>query len=537
MARRGHAYPQIDPGAAGVIDGGVAAVSARATVRAALQIARRRDVVAVQTPTGLVLREDLARASGLGLDDLRADELWRPIPVVDGRASEVAVRRLLASGAPAVAVRDRRRVIGLSLRRGGTVEGPPLAAQLASALSAESRRALEAVGAITPASWLVGGVVRDVLRGATIGHDLDVVVEGDGPGVARALAARLRARVREHPRFLTASVETSDGRVDVATARAERYEAPGALPRVIPAAIGEDLGRRDFSINAMAIVLGSAEFALLDPLGGRRDLAARRLRVLHPLSFVEDPTRMFRAARYAARLRLSMEKWTAAGQALAVRLAPYPALSGARLVAELGLIVAEPRPDLALHRLGAAGVFRILDAGHRFTGRTATWFDELPRALAWGRERGLAVSGVELTVLAVLADQPPTVQRAALRRLGFTGASLTRLTVAAERSDLLRGAETPSARAARLRTLGATELAWLWLRHPERRETLGWWAGEGRHVRPALGGADVMALGVPQGPAIARVLTELLEARLDGRLRERDDEIAHVRAATTRREG
>src|SRR5262249_56069710 len=118
---------------------------------------------------------------------------------------------------------------------------------------------------------------------------------------------------------------------------AEGDEGPGAVPRVLPAAIADDLKRRDFTVNAMAIELSSRDFGLIDPLGGRLDLARRRLRVLHPLSFVEDPTRIFRAARYAARLGLSLDAATIRAHALALRPAPSAPLSRQRTAAHLPL--------------------------------------------------------------------------------------------------------------------------------------------------------------------------------------------------------
>src|SRR5204862_7959974 len=197
-------------------------------------------------------------------------------------------------------------------------------------------------------------------------RDLDLVVEGDGLAVARRLAQALGGTLREHQRFLTASVETlGAGRIDVATARTERYETRGALPRVMPAAIEEDLRRRDFSVNAMAIELASGAWGLLDPFGGREDLARRRLRVLHPLAYVEDPTRLFRAARHGARLGLTPDRATLAAQALALRLVPYPALSGQRIVAELERILVEPRAAETLARLGRRRAFRMLDTRDR----------------------------------------------------------------------------------------------------------------------------------------------------------------------------
>src|SRR5581483_8168608 len=143
----------------------------------------------------------------------------------------------------------------------------------------------------------------------------------------------------------------------------------------------------DFTVNAMAVELGSGAFALLDPFGGRADLARRRLTVLHPLSFVEDPTRIFRAARYAARLGFALDGWTARARALALRLAPYPALSGARLVQELARILADTRPAVALRALGAAGAYRLLDPAYRFGAPAARRVASLPGTLAWARER------------------------------------------------------------------------------------------------------------------------------------------------------
>src|SRR5438874_9049582 len=127
----------------------------------------------------------------------------------------------------------------------------------------------------------------------------------------------------------------------------------------MPASIFQDLRRRDFTVNAMAVELASGSFGLLDRSGGRADLAARRLRILHPASFVEDPTRIFRAARYAARLGLRPDAWTTRCQTWALSLAPYPALSGARILAELAHLLREARPEAPLVRLGVAGAYRL----------------------------------------------------------------------------------------------------------------------------------------------------------------------------------
>src|SRR5206468_8058457 len=201
-----------------------------------------------------------------------------------------------------------------------------------------------------------------------------------------------------HASFGSASLEggttpdgTRIGRVDIATARRERYSMPGALPEVTLAGIDEDLGRRDFSVNAMSVALSpSAWGRLLDPHGGQRDLEARRLRILHPLSFVEDPTRIFRAARYAARLGLEPDAAFMRALDLACKLGRYPALSGQRLHAELELVMNEPEPWKALGLLLGWGALRIWDPGYRLTRKSRGRLQAARSFAAWAHGAGVA---------------------------------------------------------------------------------------------------------------------------------------------------
>ncbi len=546
MARRAAVYPQVDPRAGGIVDRAVTMVGARARVGEALSRARQRDAAAVGAGKHWILREDLARAAMLGLTDLPARALARRLPVVAAGATEIAVRRHLAAGAPLVIVADRRGVAAVAPL--GTeallVPGPRRLAQMPPAtrdLLATTGRVADRGGA---RAWLVGGVVRDVLGGrAGDPRDFDVVIEGDGLAVARALAAALGGTVVEHARFLTASVRADNRRIDVATARAERYDVRGALPRVVPAAIREDLGRRDFTINAMAVELASSTWGVLDAFGGRADLAGRRLRVLHPLSFVEDPTRIFRAARYAARLGFTPDPWTARAQALALSLAPYPALSGPRVLAEIDLILGDAHPARALTRLGGGGAFRLIDPRYRWTRATARRVAGLEDTRAWVGHRGLAVNAVELAVLAILADQPEAVGAAGLARLGFSGEPRRRLERALvtrrEVAGALARARAPSTTAAVVRDRSDVELAWLWLAGGRPvRTAVEWFVAQGRTAAATLRGDDVIALGVPAGPAVATMLRGLRDARLDGRIDDRHGEIEYVRNwLATRKEG
>jgi tRNA nucleotidyltransferase (CCA-adding enzyme) len=539
MARRAHAYPQITLTAADLVDGEVLAAPSGITAADALRLARRRRArVLACGARHHVLADDLARATGLGLGELPARDLARPLPVVAARTPEVAVRRALSDGAPAVIVTGRA-----TIARPAAPRTMPVRARLEKALPPTTRALVGEIARVAAAqgarAFLAGGLVRDAWRGAATSGDLDVVVEGDGPAVARALADALGGTLVEHERFLTASVRTSGhGRIDVATARSERYDAPGALPRVLPAPIGLDLQRRDFAVNAMAVEVTTDAWELLDPFGALVDLERRRLRILHPLSFVEDPTRMLRGARYAARLDLRPDAWTARCQSLALRLAPYPALSGQRIAADLERLLDERTGAAALALLARAGVPRLLDPRWRETRGTSARLAAVPTTLAWTRSQRVARPLV-VAALALAADQRPAVAEAMTGRLGLSGEPLIELRRAlAEAPALARriADAAPSAAARALRGASAAVLVALHLAGGAARERAEWWLAHGRGVEPLLGGDEVIGLGVARGPAVAAALAALRDARLDGRVVDRASEIDYVRTWTSTQE-
>jgi tRNA nucleotidyltransferase (CCA-adding enzyme) len=544
VARRAHAYPQVSLTAADLVDTPVVAAPSSITVRDALRLSRRRHgrVLACGADAH-VLAEDLARADTLGLGALPATEIARPLPVVDPQAPELHVRRALAEGAPLVIVRGRSAG---AVARGATPRTVSLLARIDAALPSPAREVLAAVTRLAAAhgarAFLAGGVVRDVWRGQpSAARDLDVVIEGDGPAVARALAAELGGALLEHERFLTASVQTADhGRIDVVTARTERYERPGELPRVLPGSMAQDLRRRDFTVNALALELASGSFGLLDPFGGIADLERRRLRILHPLSFVEDPTRMLRAARYAARLGLTADRWTLRCHALAVRLAPYPALSTSRVAAELERLLGEPSPGAALALAVRAGVVRILDSRWRPARGITRQLTTLDATLAWATTHRLA-SPLTVIALALASEQPAAVAATLPERLGLSGEPLARVRRALDEAPRLvarvRAASSRSEAARVLREAGGPAQALLHLTATDEvRERVEWYAREGRAVAPELGGDDIIALGVARGPRVSEVLQALRDGRLDGRFVDRQAEIRYVRALTVRQE-
>src|SRR5689334_16492099 len=224
--------------------------------------------------------------------------------------------------------------------------------------------ALDGEGAV----YVVGGAVRDVLLGRRP-HELDFVVEGDAVAVARRAAERLGGEVTVHDRFGTATVTAPGAVFDLAGARRERYERPGALPEVeLGAPLSEDLARRDFTVNAIALHLADGELTFHP--GAREDLDARRLRVLHDGSFRDDPTRLLRLARDAARLGFAVEARTDELAAEAVAGGAVDTVTGSRLGAELRLLLREPQPDalLALERHGLGRA--LLGRGFRVDAET-----------------------------------------------------------------------------------------------------------------------------------------------------------------------
>ncbi|HYB41688.1 MAG TPA: hypothetical protein VEL75_07960, partial [Candidatus Methylomirabilis sp.] len=358
MARAGVAYPQVRTTAADLARRRVVAGRRDWDARAALDAIRESDGdVLVIGPGRAVRRRDLERVEAWGLSHLRVTDIaWSDLPVVTPATPEIKVRRLLMNGAPLIVVRDAGGgPAGAIDSEDAAVERPALSLlhrlEPPGSRAAEERlRLLRAAGAIGESMsapvFAVGGFVRDLLLDRPA-PDVDLLVEGDGIELARRLAQEIGGEIAVHREFATASIQGAGlalGRIDVASARRERYEAPGALPIVAPAPVGEDLRRRDFSVNAMAMALRPLDFGrLLDPLGGEIDLRSRRLRPLHPLSFLEDPTRIWRAARYCSRLGFAIEPRARRAVVVAVSATHYPALSGQRIRAEIDLLAGEPR--------------------------------------------------------------------------------------------------------------------------------------------------------------------------------------------------
>jgi tRNA nucleotidyltransferase (CCA-adding enzyme) len=364
----------------------------------------------------------------------------------------------------------------------------------------------------------VGGAVRDLLLDLEPA-ELDVVVEGD----AVSLAGELGGMVLAHDRFGTCKVRLDGDSYDIATARTETYERPGALPDVTPAPLAEDLKRRDFTVNAIAMALGGERKGTIDELpGALRDLEARTLRVLHDGSFVDDPTRLLRLARYAARLDFTVERHTRELAQAAIRAGALKTVSGPRIGAELRLLAREREP------LRAFGALRRLDLDRAIHPRFGLRDIEPVRlALRLLPEDGRP----DLLVLAAAAEEVPRPELVGLLDgLAFHAADRERVVAAA------MGAKTLAAALDRARTpaeigaaaVGASpELVALAGGH-RGADAAAEWLDRLRHVRLEIDGQDLLAAGVPQGPLIGAALRAALFAKLDGRVSGRDAELAEA---------
>jgi len=427
--------------------------------------------------------------------------------------------------------------------RGQRGEVRPAAGLIEQHLTPELRQRLAAITRVArqvdQPVYLVGGFVRDLLLGRE-NRDLDVVVEGDGPGFAARLAHELGGRVREHREFLTAVVTLPDAssggapgsspsHIDVATARSEFYRAPAALPEVATSVLRQDLYRRDFTVNTLALRLHpGTEPQTLDYFGGRHDLEAGALRVLHSLSFIDDPTRAFRAVRLEQRLGFHISPETLRLLKVALAEGVFDQLSPARLRDELALLLDEP--EAVLRGLARLEELTLLKAIHPDLSLGPAVRERLRQAVTaydWYRVEGLTRPPARLwcLVLLILADslREPWQRRAFGARLGLAGA--TRDLLGRDPGRRFRAGEKlrePASRPHQVREILADfsgeELLWLMTEdEPVRtRVRLDWTAH--RHLAPAIRGRDLLARGLPPGPHIGAALRAVSRARLDGEI-------------------
>lgn len=413
---------------------------------------------------------------------------------------------------------------------------------------------LEKAGALgrsrqTPV-YVVGGFVRDLLL-KTPNHDIDLVVEGDGIGFARAFAGVLGGRVRVHKKFLTSVVifpgaGGKEERVDVATARLEYYESPAALPTVEHSSIKMDLYRRDFTINALAIRLDCEPMGeIVDFFGGQKDIRDRVIRVLHTLSFVEDPTRCLRAVRFEQRYHFRIGPATEKLIKNDVSLKLLDKLSPSRLFNEFEHICAEETAILCIRRLHELGILQAIHPQLSINPDRKEMLIRTAKVMAWYRllyiDEEMRPWLVYFLVLCSSLTYAVTLE--VFRRLGIPPALKNEVLGCREkarslRSSLKRLTATPgfrvSALCAMLRPLPVEFVLYLMadMEVPETRRALSRYITVWRTEKPGVDGSDLKKLGLAPGPAYGVILQRLLEAKLDGTAASPEEQLALARELT-----
>jgi tRNA nucleotidyltransferase (CCA-adding enzyme) len=414
------------------------------------------------------------------------------------------------------------------------------------------RRAAKCAESLDYALYIVGGFVRDLLLERP-NYDTDLVVEGDAIALARRLAAEGGGRVRSHARFGTAKWILEDGEsLDFVAARTEFYQHPTALPLVERSSIKQDLHRRDFTINTLAIRLDGEHYGeLFDFYGGEQDLRDGVIRVLHSLSFIEDTTRVLRAIRLEQRLGFRIEPRTE--ELIGNALGFLGRVSGERIRHELFLLFQEPRPEAGLARMEELGVLRQIHPGLRCDGWLQSKFDTLRRVLPSWYESSWLPALVEEDHDALHGTSIPTdnthhlylallVYRLVPAELGTL---IARIKLARDSADLLHEIADLRARIEPLQVQDARPsevcrllesfsgpallVTWVATDSQGVREHLAAYWQAYRHVKPTVNGNDLKALGLSPGPVYGRILGALRDASLDGQVASEAEERALLR--------
>jgi tRNA nucleotidyltransferase (CCA-adding enzyme) len=410
-------------------------------------------------------------------------------------------------------------------------------------LSAEIRETLRQLGAtgdeLGLSVYVVGGFVRDLLLGIE-NLDIDVTVEGDGVFFAKCFAERYDARVRSHEKFGTAVLILSDGmKIDVASTRLEYYESPGVLPTVERGSLRHDLYRRDFTINTLALCINENRFGqLTDHFGGQQDIQERVVRVLHNLSFVEDPTRVFRAIRFEQRLGFHLAPHTENLIRNAVRMDLLGALGGERLLSELVQIMREKEPSAAIGRMASLNLLHFIHNSLKLVPATERVLHETLQVMAWFRLLYLKdrCEAWQVYLLALCDGLQFDEFREVCSRLAIPGRLASKLcnerhivfkTLSTIKRRLKQTTEIPNSLLHEwFSGLTLEMLLYLAARasNEQIRRFVSLYLTQLRTVAPLLDGDRLQALGLEPGPLFKRIKKRLLQARLDGEVNNAEEE-------------
>lgn len=384
--------------------------------------------------------------------------------------------------------------------------------------------------------YLVGGFVRDLFLGVP-NFDVDLVVEGDAIVFAQELAARLSLHVLSHKRFGTATLSGLHGfKADLASARKELYEQPAALPNVSKGLIHDDLERRDFTINAMAIGINTFDFGkVVDFCGGLDDLRRGVIRALHPLSFIDDPTRILRAVRFEQRFDFKIEPQTFRWIREACRSRMLHLVQKHRLRDELVLIFKEAAPLRPLRRLYGLCGFSFIAPALRFRHSWTREFHEAAKRISWHRQHFLHRRHIEpytMYLALFFVSLPEKEIKKAMLDFAFHKGESSRALSLKENfkkidKELKKTAVRPSAVYRLLEPLSyeVILLVEVFSRHPRVSRHIEDFLFIYNGLRPHIRGEDLKRLGMAPGPRFKKVLEEILFAKIDGKVRDKEEEL------------
>ncbi len=388
-------------------------------------------------------------------------------------------------------------------------------------------------------AYVVGGFVRDLLLGYE-DLDVDIVIEGDGIAFAGRFGELYSGKVVAHRKFGTAVIILPDGfRVDVATARTEYYEYPTALPTIEWSSIKKDLYRRDFTINTLAIKLNRKDYgSLIDFFGGRRDLKEKSIRVLHNLSFIEDPTRVFRAIRFEQRFNFKISRHTQTLIRNAVTMDLFHKLSGKRLYDELTLIFSEADPIKAVRRMSEFDLLRFIHLNLTFTLSTQALFEGIKDSLAWFRLLFLEerIEHWLVYFMGLLESLDIEAVEEVCQRLSIPKRIEEKIRVTkSEAASTLLKLDNKGLKASEIYNVLSpipTETIILMIAKTEKntvKKHISMYLTELKKIKTSVTGEDLLRMGISPGPDYRQILNKVLEEKLNGRLKTRDEEINYIK--------
>ncbi len=507
---------------------------------------------------GVITRQvvDKAAYHGLGAAPV-GDYMTTEFDSVTVTTSVDEIRdKVVGHGQRLLPVLDEREVVGVitrtdllklfqeELKEGGQPRARSLARMMKERLPAWALEMLKGAGLTAESlglrAYVVGGFVRDLLLNRE-NLDIDIVIEGgDGISFAEAFAKERGLKVRPHQRFKTAVVIFPDGfKVDVATARLEYYEKPGALPTIEQSSLKLDLYRRDFTINTLAVALNPRRFGeLIDFFGAQKDIKDKTIRVLHNLSFVEDPTRMLRAVRFSEKFAFKLGKHTLNLIKNSVKLDMLSRLSGARLLDEIKHILEEDAIAVkSLWRLHELGILKLIHKGITWDEQREEFLERAREAITWHellytRDRAEAWLVMYLALTDGLSDSE---YFSLIKRLMINGRK--NMTVLESRRSGIEALKKVKSMRKNSDLYGLlsevpleVELYLLAKSDDEAvRKTLSFFLRELKYAKTDLKGKDLLKMGIKAGPAMGEILKLLLKKKLDNELPERNDEEAFVK--------